>query len=453
MEWISGRIPMKFPVVFLVGAWVRLHASMLILWDETPFAADLKQLDETQMVVQPAWSPDPVTLSLSSLREWIGPALKENDPQPALDVRLHLRHGDELSGRLRSMDAEWIQLTTLWGQDIGVRRNMVAQMEVLPPAKDVLLSRPGPRWEWISYARNARADLREVGRFLQFSPMAGNSFTRTMPPLPQRFRLDFRMRALGKDSMCLVQFTPTMRNTASFGGVMLQFQQDDLRVNLYGSQMQPGTDLRMATPKMPTGSQDITLFGDMVAGKYQLWMNNVRVHAWSGPRQAEGVAAMTYQFNLRLNDQNSYLMEDLRLSRWDSAPLQEDVYTPHEKLNRVLFRNADTFRGSVEGFRDAAFSLIDESGTSLRVALISVDRLVFPTSAARKPRRNSRDVLVIVGASRDRLTLQMTGLDDGHLEGKSECFDVPIRLPMSSVSYLRFNLYQSGSRKLASGMP
>jgi hypothetical protein len=55
----------------------------------------------------------------------------------------------------------------------------------------------------------------------------------------------------------------------------------------------------------------------------------------------------------------------------------------------------------------------------------------------------------MLGATQDRLTLQLTGLDETQLVGKSECFDVPLLLPKSAMAYLRFNLYQSGSRKLA----
>lgn len=358
------------------------------------------------------------------------------------DVRLDYVNGDRLSGRLLGIGEASVELETSWGQRVRSRRNMIRRMEFIPSGPALIWRGPGLLSDW---------HVEEIGPLTGTVEQAGSALlipgvravSRGMPPLPERFEIQLRMRSEGGRGDFTVQLFSIGSLDLPVGG--LHFYSRGVRLegveNAFGHGQ--SVHFRHHTGDLrEAGRRDFRVIGDLRRGEMLVEFNG----EWIGPWKITDPAAMRMQperimkITARSPFQRLWVEEILFAAYPYDFPVEREGDAGGGFGDRVLFANGDVLWTTVLDGEGDSVRLLAE-GETLQVPRQRIQSIAFDAQTLSLPRRTSRDMRLHHAGTRDRLTVSLRNFDGSVFRGGGDLWLEDLHLPHSAFRVAVFNIH------------
>jgi len=347
---------------------------------------------------------------------------------------IRLTNGDELRGRIRSLDADSLLLEDTPAGALTLRRAMVAEFSPSGGAGEVLYEGPVSLDEWSLRGDRSRQWMLVEGGLVPLTP---SPIGRVIEGMGDQVRIEFTLEW---------KYGPGYLSFWFFHEKPEEPQGDAYMLNIIASQRLDLNRMRAGGGSQNLGGVDIGEFAggatamrvvvhaDRRQGEIAVWINGRMVRQWKDMRDFRGTGrAITFMpeggRDVRITDiRVSHGMG--RLSAPDSPP-KTDVDT-------VALENGDSISGRVNELRDGHIRVETPFGPFE----IPVERVIAVSLAGDsrlRARRRPHDVrLRLVGGG--QVTIALIEMDSAAIRGDSENFGRS-EWPLVAVQRIEFNLY------------
>ncbi len=411
--------------------------DLLVLRSGAELQGRFLSLQGSRVRFQPRWSENPSVLPVGEMEAvFFGGA--EGNPTGSATHRALFWDGDRLTGKLLAREEDTLSFRLEGGETVEVLTSQIHSLETRPSGDDLLLEDLMDAGTWQSQgmpgmarqggAVQVQAGIRIQAMHMNNMPMqinahlqtrnafplesggswffdAGQGFSlyRSVPDLPERFRLAYALRPLGGAFLIHVgAFTPQPFQRGA-GGMHFMHQNSHIQGQSFHEQSNPGGE----RPPMVNWREQTTL-PEGHWQEFEVFVDQTRNRAW-----------------MRLNGEP--------MQEWEVA------FDPENESGRWLSLQ---IQHNVAGVQLAGIELTRWDGS---FPGRQVERF---ESAGDKPpvrSRRSREAEIRLRRYPDKLTLRVREITETHVIAEGGGFAGEVRLSRGQVAGLRFPWMSGGS--------
>ncbi len=355
-------------------------------------------------------------------------------PLPAL-WQVELANGDRLAVTSWAWSAAGLRLETETAGQVTLPRAWLHSITRMGDAAPVL-DGPGKPGDWKWYNAFLYEATDEGG--LSFTSGRG-IICREIPEMPDVFRLDMTIRYTGEANWRLLFYASNIGVT-DVGGYALERSRDTLQLLIQspaqGSVREPSLrDLAVAdgidagvAPTLELRTDAVTLMFDRPRQAMRVFLNGEPIRTWTG---IEPLASFGKVLSLR-NEPGIPQMQlrDIRLAPMTAIPPDTAGADAPGEADGLWLEDGIRLTGTIEALDGDMLRLRTATGV-VDVATEKILHLAFAAPPAPPAARRARAAVV---ALRDgsRITLDITGIEDGMLTGQSAAAGA-LRLRLADV--------------------
>ncbi|MCX7817747.1 MAG: hypothetical protein N2652_00790 [Kiritimatiellae bacterium] len=358
------------------------------------------------------------------------------------DSVVRLTNGDELFGRILSLDSNSLVIADTAAGTLRLVRAMVAEFSPAGGAGEVLYEGPSSLEEWALRGDRSRQWALSEGGLIPLNP---SPIGRVIEGMGDRVRIDFSIDW---------KFFPGFLSFWFFHEKPEEPQGDAYMLNIVAAQRLELNRMRAGGGSQGLGGVEIgewtggaatmrvTIFADRRRGEIAVSVNDRVVRQWKDTRDFRGTGnAITFMpqggRELRLSE--------IRVVRWTGrlAPPSESAERVDSDV--VVLANGDTMSGRVLTVGEGRLRL-ETPFAPLEVPVERVAQVIFAAESQLRARRRPSDVrLRLVRGG--QITMTLREIDSRVIRGESENFGIA-EVPLEAVQRIQFNLYGPAVQRL-----
>jgi hypothetical protein len=361
--------------------------------------------------------------------------------------RFRFRNGDELFGRLTSLDTNTVGLETWFADRLQAARRSVQSITVLPPGFKIQFEGPTGLEGWV-LGRDPQAWRYRDGALIA----TGTGTLARDFQLRDSSRLEFDLAWTGPFELILVLYTDALDrldyNVSSYllylglGFVNVQRVQTGLGVLQLGQAQLPDMLKRNHTHfELRTLKEDATL---------ELWIDGTLAERWKDNRGFAGRGPGIVFFPQLEGAASKISLSNLRVSTWEGPGEGDSVTNSPPAGDCAYLVNHDKVTGELRALHDGKLT-VATAQTTLDVPLSRVTKMVLGNSGTNAPTVNPRETRAyFVGGG--SVSFQLEKWEVQRVSGDSDVFG-HIAFGAAPIRRLQFNLDRSGNQRAETGEP
>lgn len=381
---------------------------------------------------------------------------------------IKLANGDEFYGTLKGLDAECLQLETIWGGLVAINRNHVRHIG-FDSQKTYIRNATESLQGWEPMGNSMLPECRN-GYWIMRG--ANTTELQTTCPLPSKIHVQFSIYHTNYKVMLSLWGDSDFQNR-----IFLDLSQEKVELSKYGSgaprtigRVKRTTERNWYNDKTVKRS-DVHFYADREKGNYYLYVNGEQIARWEELRELEnivenevedgeqegGESPRPHEFkpgnriSLAGYDALNMAMCNLNVFGWNGAQpcleKEQDTVSKYDQdapKDRVLLVNGDVLRGDISLLEDGRIR-IRSPHYDVTVPTARVRSLDQKGAEDKKIPEDHSDIRAFL-TDQSIISLTMEGMRNGFLEGRSPAAG-KIRIPLESVRKVLFNLQNPELRK------
>lgn len=418
----------------------RRESGLLRLLSGDQLQGDILDVDRDFIRFRPGWSPDETRIPLNraeSLRFHAVPGPERG----WISADVTLTNQDMLHGRLLSVDSEFLELDPGGGSPLRLQTAYVQSIRFSPPPADTLLDGALDRDSWRlrgaagSSPLPPRADV--AGRLR--IPHQGHLLAgRPLPPLPERFYIEFELLPLRPPFVYTAHFFVPDFQGRFPGSVFLQISHNSVFASTVEPQARQMSNWRERIPEF--SMQAPTRYRLLVDGpgkEMTLYLNDMLVKTWEVAAAGELMESSVWFVIRSQNPISLAELYGLRLHRWNGI-LPPRPTAEHVDWGWILLRDGTAHSGRLEGQSGGTLQFRLREGRNAGWKSTDIWEYRPAEAGQRTPRRRPQDVQVLFGDRGELLTLHGVRAGDEGLRAEGDALAGTVQLPRHLLRALYF---------------
>lgn len=439
MKWIKCLVVWVLGMGVVFGDGLPVEVRML---NGDLFTGGFQMFDGGYFEVKPGWGGENVRFHAAytgSIRFSGTQTRREVHPS----IRVRFVNGDQLSGRLLALSDEVLEMETLWGRFFTADRAFIKEVEILPGADSLIFTGFSPISDWSVQLPAGSSELASHTDEI-FLPENGR-ISRTLP-LPKTGGVLFEIELSfpkGETNTTLELFQHSRRGRP-LEGMVLSLNPSWIHVRTVDANGRQNWVLR--EPLAPEAAHDrieAVVYLNVQSAEVVLRLNDVEYPPFSLHTDAPLPGRENMELVLQAGrDSGGVDVHHVSFRRYPGV-FAPDLSVEDPTRDVVVFRNGDRMEAGVVSMDPGGLSLRLEDQQLVEIPRERVRTVLLGTRPLIHPRRGRRDVEMHLAERGDRLTLALTGLDDGGFTGKSDIWKTLSAIPSGEIRKLRLNIYQN----------
>lgn len=378
---------------------------------------------------------------------------------------IKLANGDEFYGTLKKLNAESLQLQTVWDASVTINRKYVRHIG-FDSQKIYLRNATDSLQGWESKGTSMLPECRNGCWIMRGS---NNMKLQTTCPIPAKVHVQFSVYHTNYKIMLSL-----WGDNESENEIVLNLSREtaELSRTSSGNHRTLGRVRRMMERNWYSDKtvkrSDIHFYADREKGNYFLYINGEQIARWEDLKELENIfenenqdgkenPKKTYEFKpgnrIALNgyDALNMAMCNLNLFGWNGAQpyleKEQDTvskYDPDSPRDKALLVNGDVLRGNISLQEDGRIR-IQSPHYDVTVPTVKVRALDQKKTEEKKAPEDGSDIRAFL-TDQSIVSLTMEDIRDGFLEGRSSAAG-KVRIPLESIRKIQFNLQNPELRK------
>jgi hypothetical protein len=188
------------------------------------------------------------------------------------------------------------------------------------------------------------------------------------------------------------------------------------------------------------GSAVFRMLVDKKKKQFTLTIDGVMIKQWT---DTATFAGMGKGILFRPQTQGGLKISEIRVSEWDGKIPQAIGDGGKQTDDLIRFANNDKVSGTLGSIKNGVAKFKTAYAT-LDIPIERIGEIEMSSTNAERARRNKADVRARFSGTGGLITLRLTGLDDGMIQGVSEnCGSVQV--PVAAFDSIEFNIYKEKS--------
>lgn len=385
---------------------------------------------------------EPLKIQLAALAEVHLGRLMSVSSSAGADNVVRLTNGDELRGRIVSVDTETLILSDTPAGTLRLLRGMVAEFSPSGGMGELWYEGPTSLEEWSVRGDRSRQWVFSDGGLVPLNP---SPIGRIIDGMGDRVQIEFTIEW---------KFGPGYLSFWFFHEKPEEPQGEGYMLNIVASQRLDLSRMRAGGGNQNLGGVDIgewtggggstmrlMICADRRQGEIAVFINGRLVRQWKDSRDFRGGGrAITFM----PQGGKDVRLTDIRVSRWVGRLLQTTETAQKGDSDTVILANGDTMSGRVLELREGRLR-VETPFASFDVPADRVVQVTFASDSRLRARRRPMDVrLRLVGGG--QLTMTFLEMDARMIRGESENFG-RAQWPLESVQRVEFNLYRDHAQR------
>jgi len=366
-------------------------------------------------------------------------ARRQANAHRAHEAVVELTNGDSLCGDIVSLDGTNLVLDTWYAGKMKIKRVMVASLDPSITTSSVLYEGPVDIANWTFGVLGG-------GRGWQLRD--GALYTRTPVPIgrnienfPDDADIGFDVSWRGSPYFYFTFYTDNLKQ---YSGNCYALRVSSSSMYLYrysqnmGSQNLGSVSIRQFTHDGNNRAR-FALLVNKAKREFSVTINGSLVRKWTDSKEFAGRGTGIL---FQPQNQGELKVSNISIAKWDGkAPSQaSDEKAIEEDL--IHFVNRDKVSGTLMSIVDSKASF-KTPYTTLPIPLPRIERVDLSPKSLERARRNSGDIRGHF-VDRGTITLRLTSIVDGRVEGFSENFG-DISMPLGALRLIELNIYEEKS--------
>ena len=463
VEAITGKTALRSPLRMTGGVSLRHTVCGLMMLLSVVTAGELRFLNGDRVVTEvlrmergrfwldAAWVDLPLEVPARYVGLMVEPIrdVPSRMELPVPVARMKLVNGDVLELTAVSLEGQAYQVSTSWGMDLVVARNLVEDLIFFEPNSRVMLQGVEPLSAW---------EIPQVSNVNEIPPVrvphgvriqARATLRRPLPENMERFILEYKLVLPEHAHNLQITLTETQQGRQTQAPT-LTFTHSTQRLTFVAvqamGQRQPNLRAHWQVPIQGDAPHlYFRLYFDLVQARFGIQLNDQWLNLWGledfefneGWRQP--MLGLLYQHG---SDRVEF--SHFRVLSWDGQ-LPEEVpellQQPPEDLDRIILRNGDVLYGAVVGVQGDMLEMITTEQVKLHIPLRQVSRMATAKDQANPPILHSRDVRIHFENGINQLTVRLDEITETELLGEITGIRDAFQVSREHVRYIQFNPY------------
>lgn len=341
-----------------------------------------------------------------------------------------LTNGDNLEGKLISLDKDKLILDSSYGGSIKINRHMINS--IFPGESNTGLLYKGPNdiseWE-IPKGRNS-GEISIADNTLVMNGYC--SIGRDMK-LPDMAKIEFNFENSGNCQMQVLFFSDKVVSYPK-NCYVLYLSSSYIYLQSYGPQGRSGNLGNVSCRQLRSGKGKITLLLDRKDKKYSLLVNDTMIKQWVESREPPAGTKVSFTNQ----SQGTIKIKNLEVSSWNGKVPGSNESKESSEKDIVTFINGDQVTGILQSIKNNE-TLFKTEYAELKIPLKRIKQILTASENQHRARRNAGDVRFLF-PNGNKLTMELAHIKEGKIFGQSENFG-DITLNQNAFKSIKLNIY------------
>ncbi len=360
---------------------------------------------------------------------------RERVPQ-SHEALVELTNEDKLSGDIVSLDGTNLVLRTWYAGDMKIRRVMVASVDPSVSTSSVTYEGPADIAQWtFGVLGGGRGWQLRDGTLVTRDPMP---IGRNIQDLPDNAEIEFDVAWRGSPYFYFTFYTDNLKQ---YSGNCYALRVSSSSMYLYrysqnmGSQNMGSVSIRQF---VNDGNSRLrfTVLVNKAKREFTVLINGSQVRRWTDTKEFAGRGTGIL---FQPQNQGELRISNIRIAKWDGKTPSQVVEEEATNEDLIHFVNRDKVSGELRGIADSK-ATFKTSYAVLPIPLQRIERVDLCPKSLERARRNAGDIRAHF-VDRGSITLKLTSIVDGRIEGFSENFG-NITMPLNAFRLIEMNIYE-----------